>query len=215
MKNEKKRLIGMVNENASIGTRQDGDMGDYTKPKNFAYIREVKDMEAPNTNQLRVYCDSVSAKSFNVQIRTHAPITDLGRKGSVARDMIAGITLTVGEMEELISYMKAVLAQHEPKAAKAAPSIKTYEHGELSTHSPETCKACAQFAKDTQAPAQEAPAFSSASFTKEEVIMVSHALAHTYLNSKDQETEYKAYLLMQRLSGEKAAAKAAPSGEVA
>jgi hypothetical protein len=156
--NKKIEVVRMVKKIASIGKRDDGNMGDYTTPKDYAYIREVKHMPEPNTNQLRIYCDSISAKSFNIQIRTHAPITDLGKKGSVPRNMIAGITVTVSEMEEVISYMKAVLAQYQPKEAQApAQTAPAFSFNEEETNL--ICHALAQTYINHAEPAKEKAAW--------------------------------------------------------
>jgi len=74
---------------------------EYFKEKEFAEIKEVKGLARQNINGLRVYCVNIP-NYFNFQIRTHGPITCNG----VARNMIATVSVSIEELEEILTYMK-------------------------------------------------------------------------------------------------------------
>ena len=66
--------------------------------KEYASITEVKGLDKPNENCIRVYRTQVTRDSepdtFLLQIRTHGGIGDYGQ--GVKRDMIATVSLTIG-----------------------------------------------------------------------------------------------------------------------
>ena len=68
----------------------------------FAEIIETR--EVSNTNQARVYC-SQWPNTLNLQIRTFKPITRWG-KGK-PRNMIANVSITIDEVEQILAFMKA------------------------------------------------------------------------------------------------------------
>ena len=70
----------------------------------FAEIYEVKDMKEKNENKLRVFCDQFP-NIFKFQIRTHKPINGFFGNGK-PRNMIAHLSLTIEEVEEILNYMK-------------------------------------------------------------------------------------------------------------
>jgi poly(3-hydroxybutyrate) depolymerase len=84
---------------------------EYRLAKQFAEIQEVKDLEKPNKNEVRVYCSQYDARdhnnsAYNFQIRTHKGLGWPCGKGK-PRDMVATVSLTVKEMEEILAYMHA------------------------------------------------------------------------------------------------------------
>jgi hypothetical protein len=83
-------------------------MEDLFIKKQFATIKETQ-IDPPNKNELRVYCTFYDRKrkdncDFLFQIRTHKPI-DKWQNGK-DRNMIAGVHLTIKEMEDILKYMK-------------------------------------------------------------------------------------------------------------
>ena len=70
----------------------------------FVEVKELRRMEEPITNQLRVWC-SQWPNSFTIQIRAHKATNEYG--GGVKRNMIAHFNLTIEEVEELLAYMKS------------------------------------------------------------------------------------------------------------
>ena len=70
--------------------------------KKYAEIKEIK-AEHPNDNGLRVYCVQFP-DNWHFQIRTHGSINYSG--GGKERDMIAGLNLTIEEVEEILRQMK-------------------------------------------------------------------------------------------------------------
>jgi len=80
-------------------------MKDLIAKKDYAEIYEVKDLENPNTNCIRVYCTQ-APDVFGFQIRTHKPIVERFGRGK-CRDMIAHVSLSITEVEEILAYMKS------------------------------------------------------------------------------------------------------------
>lgn len=79
--------------------------------KPFAEIVEVKfhDPTQQNENQVRVYCvqypDIVS-----FQIRTHKSIVECDfRKKGKQRDMVATVSLSLNELEEIVKKMREII----------------------------------------------------------------------------------------------------------
>ena len=81
--------------------------------KEYAEIQEVKGLKAPNENCIRVYRTQVTRDSepdtFNLQIRTHGGRGDYGQ--GVKRDMIAGVSIDIPELEAILDYMRACEAE--------------------------------------------------------------------------------------------------------
>ncbi len=80
-------------------------MTDLMAKKKYARIQEVKNLKEPNENCIRVYCVQWP-DVFNFQIRTHGPIQASYNKQGKPRDMIATVSLTLTEMEQILAYMK-------------------------------------------------------------------------------------------------------------
>jgi hypothetical protein len=74
--------------------------------KKFARIFEAKDLEQHNENEIRLY--KSSPESFTFQIRTYAPIGSFNNKGT-KRDMIASVSVTLEEMEQILEYMRKTI----------------------------------------------------------------------------------------------------------
>jgi len=75
--------------------------------KQWAENYEVKDLDLDKDceNILRVYRSA--PESWTFQIRTYKPIVNrFRRSGAKARNMIAHVTLSVAEVEEILAYMK-------------------------------------------------------------------------------------------------------------
>ena len=87
-------------------------MSDLMAKKEYAEIYEYKDFKEQNENCIRVYM-SQSPDVFTFQIRTFKPITGWHRKGK-PRNMIASVSLTLTEMEQIIVYM-AELTEGKPR----------------------------------------------------------------------------------------------------
>jgi hypothetical protein len=77
-------------------------MEDLFIKKQYATIHEIKGLEHDNENEIRVYKNS--PETFNFQIRTHKPITD--NFVGVKRNMIANVSLTLEEIEQIYNYIK-------------------------------------------------------------------------------------------------------------
>ena len=90
---------------------------DLMAKKDYATIREVKDLDEANENCIRVYCTQ-APDVFNFQIRTHKPITDVWKKNGVARNMIATVHLSIVEVEEILHYMKKQYPEMKPVNTK-------------------------------------------------------------------------------------------------
>jgi hypothetical protein len=75
--------------------------------KPYAEIYEVKSLDQPNKNQLRIWCCQWP-NYFTFQIRTHKGISGSGNQG-VERDMIAHVDLSIEEFETILTKMKADL----------------------------------------------------------------------------------------------------------
>ena len=90
-------------------------MQDLKVEKEYAEIMEVKGLDEPNENCIRVYCTQVNQvgepDSFNLQVRTHGSLSGRYSKG-VKRDMIATVNVTIPELEAILDYMRACEAQH-------------------------------------------------------------------------------------------------------
>lgn len=71
--------------------------------KEYAEIKEIKDIEENNDNELRIYCVQ-SPNIFNFQIRTYKPITEFGQ--GKPRNMIATISLDIDEVKKILQYME-------------------------------------------------------------------------------------------------------------
>jgi len=78
---------------------------DLMAKKEFAEIYEVKDLECANENCIRLYCTQ-APDVFNFQIRTFKSITDKWNNSGKRRNMIANVSLTITEVEEILHYMK-------------------------------------------------------------------------------------------------------------
>jgi len=61
-----------------------------------------------NKNIVRIYC-SQAPDVFTFQIRTHKPITDTGKGKD--RNMIASMSLTITEVEEILKHMKSLYSE--------------------------------------------------------------------------------------------------------
>ena len=85
---------------------------DLMAKKEHAEIYEVKDLGYDNKNCIRLYCTQ-APDVFNFQIRTHKKITDRWSKGK-ARDMVATVSLTIVEVEEILHYMKKQYPKIKP-----------------------------------------------------------------------------------------------------
>jgi len=73
--------------------------------KQWAENYEVKDLDKDNENILRVYRSG--PESWTFQVRTYKPIVNRYRRSGVKpRNMIAHVTLSVAEVEEILAYMK-------------------------------------------------------------------------------------------------------------
>lgn len=79
-------------------------MTDLMAKMEFARIWEAKDLKEPNENCIRIYMTGYP-DVFAFQIRTFKPITSFSRKGK-PRNMIAHVTLSIAEMEQILDYMK-------------------------------------------------------------------------------------------------------------
>jgi len=80
-------------------------MDDLIAKEDYAEIYEVKDLDRPNDNCIRVYCTQ-APDVFGFQIRTHKPINERFGHGK-PRDMIAHVSLSIAEVEEILEYMKS------------------------------------------------------------------------------------------------------------
>ncbi|MCW4050401.1 MAG: hypothetical protein NWE89_11775 [Candidatus Bathyarchaeota archaeon] len=79
-------------------------MKDLIIDKEYAFIGEIKlSDDRHNDNCLRVYCNQYPDQ-FLFQVRTYKPITERGN--GKKRDMIANVTLTIKEVEDILEYMK-------------------------------------------------------------------------------------------------------------
>lgn len=81
--------------------------------KPYARIQEIKGADQNNDNVLRVYCE-MFPDVYIFQIRTFAPINGPFGEGK-PRNMIASVTVTIEELEEILREMKARKAG-EPSA---------------------------------------------------------------------------------------------------
>ncbi len=70
--------------------------------KKYAVVKEIKGCD-PIINGLRVYCTQFP-DNWYFQIHAHGSTNPLG--GGKERDMIAGLTLTIEEVEEILRQMK-------------------------------------------------------------------------------------------------------------
>ena len=76
------------------------------KPR--AEIYEVKNMDRENDNCIRVYCTQVP-DVFHFQIRTFKPITERwDKREGKSRNMVANVSLTITELEEILKYCKSI-----------------------------------------------------------------------------------------------------------
>lgn len=80
-------------------------MNEIRIPKKYATITESKNRQAPNDDEVRIYCLQFP-DVFNFQIRTHKGIGY--NNGGTARDMIATVSLTIAEVEDILAQMKAI-----------------------------------------------------------------------------------------------------------
>lgn len=94
---------------------RDNEIAALGAAKPHAQIREHKDLERDNTNELVVYgrrsC-SKEGRAVTLQIRTFKPIVDVLSRGfakAIKRNMIAQCSVTVGELEEILAYAKGEL----------------------------------------------------------------------------------------------------------
>ena len=74
--------------------------------KPYAEIFEVKDLDEPNKDRVRVY--PYSPGLVALQIRTHKGINDQARSGK-PRDMVAHVTFKVEELETILAHAKRVV----------------------------------------------------------------------------------------------------------
>ena len=94
--------MGQYKTEFRIVKDQDGRDSEIHYINDFAEIYEAKDI-TENENMLRVYCVQYP-NSFVFQIRTFKPINNRGN--GRARNMIAGVHLTIEEVEKILSFMK-------------------------------------------------------------------------------------------------------------
>lgn len=75
--------------------------------KEHGEIIEIKDLVQNNNNILRVYCIQYP-NDFRFQIRTYKPTNFFGR--GKKRNMMANVSLSIKEVENILAYMKKVAA---------------------------------------------------------------------------------------------------------
>lgn len=98
------------------------EQGELHYYNDFARIHEVLHLDHDNEPMLRVYRNSPGA--VQLQIRTFAPITGslVSRARAKDRNMIANVSITVKELEEILTYAKRELANPQPLPVKDGES---------------------------------------------------------------------------------------------
>ena len=80
---------------------------DLIAKKKWATIYEAKNLDGNNDDCIRVYC-SQAPDVFNFQIRTFKPITQpISRDKGKPRNMIATVSLSLTELEQILKYCKS------------------------------------------------------------------------------------------------------------
>lgn len=75
--------------------------------KKWAEIWEAKDIDQDNENSIRIYCTQ-APDVFGFQIRTFKPIVEsIGRAKGKPRNMIAHVSLSITELEEILAYCRS------------------------------------------------------------------------------------------------------------